>query len=118
METASGLSDEDQKLLLIEFGKAVVTEAPAEMVLRSPSSIVPEVLDPVDVVEFHGVDSKAYQQYMGGIQANQQQRVGVMQHNLVSYAQGRLAEAYADIDMVVATMKANALNSARVQLGE
>lgn len=116
METSNGLSDDDQEVLLREFGKTPVMESPSSMVLRPPSSICPEIVDPAEVTGLDLQTQKQYNQYMTGVTASTQQRIGQLQHNLMAHAQATFAQVYADIDMTAATLRANALNAVQVNL--
>jgi hypothetical protein len=116
INTANGLDEASQHRLLIEFRKNEITEAPGAMVLRSPSSICPDVVDPGEIVlELEGDGQAAYNRYMNGVTAVSQKRVAQLQNFASAYAQNAFAQVFADIDTTAATLRANALNS--VQLG-
>jgi len=99
METANGLSDEDQERLLKEFGRTPVMEAPSAMTLIPPSSVVPEIVDPVEMTFRDSQTQENYTRYMKGVGAATQQRVGQLEHFTTSYAQDAFAQVFADIDM-------------------
>jgi hypothetical protein len=114
IDTANKLSDEDQLALLVEFGKEPKVEDPQSMGLLPPSSIVPDIVEPGEIMLPGGQGEMTYQQYIAGAQSNAQHRTGTLNNMAMAYAQGRFAQVFADIDMAAATIRANALNSVQI----
>jgi hypothetical protein len=114
IDTANKLSEEDQARLLVEFGKAPKVEEPQPHSLVAPCSIVPDIVEPGAILLPNSGGAMAYQQYIHGAQANAQQRTGALNNMAMAYAQGRFAQVFADIDMVAATVRANALNAVEI----
>lgn len=116
MDTSGGLASDDQQVLLEEFGKVQEPKNAGVMTLSAPSSIIPEVLDPTDINEFDFGDGSEYRQYRQGVDLTSRHRIGAIQGAAATYAQGRFAQVFAEIDMAAATTLANALNGVGVGL--
>lgn len=116
MDTSKGLSTDDQDALLAEFGKLPEASDPGAMTLSAPSSIIPDVVDPNEITAFDFGDGSDYRQYRQGVDLNSRHRIGALQGAAATYAQGRFAQVFAEIDMAAATTLANALNGVGVGL--
>ena len=117
IDTSKGLASDDQDVLLKEFGKVPSVETAGKMTLSAPSSITPDLLDPDEITPFDFGDGSEYRIYRQGVDLTSKHRVAALQNTAASYAQGRFAQVFAEIDMAAATTLANALNGVGVGLG-